>query len=105
VKRLVALQSRRQQLLDGGTDVHLVLDEAVLLRTIGTPGVMTEQLQRLLDVGTRSCVSLQMLRLATPRAVLTGSFTVLSFADSADTDVAYFHAMWVRLSGTNAKPK
>lgn len=90
VKRLVLLQSRRQQLLDGGTDVHLVLDEAVLRRTIGAPGVMAEQLQHLLAGGARSWVRLQVLSLATSRVVLTGSFTVLSFTDPADTDLAYF---------------
>lgn len=90
VKRLVALQSRRQQLLQGGAEVHLVLDEAVLRRTIGTPTVMAEQLERLVTVGARSRVRLQVLRFATPRVVLTDSFTVLSFADLADADVAYF---------------
>lgn len=93
VKRLVALQSRRQQLLDGGAELHLILDEAVLRRTIGTPGVMAEQLERLLAVGARSWVRLQVLTFATPRLVVSGSFTVLSFADSADTDVAYFTGM------------
>lgn len=90
VKRLVVLQSRRQQLLDGGTDVHLVLDEAVLRRTIGTSGIMAEQLQHLLAVGIRSWVRLQVLSFATPQVLVTGSFTVLSFADTADSDVAYF---------------
>lgn len=88
VKRLVALQLRRQQLLDGGTDVHFVLDEAVLRRTIGTPGLIAEQLRHLLTVGARSWVKLQVLSLTTPHVVLTGSFTVLSFADPADTDLA-----------------
>lgn len=90
VKRLVALQSRRQQLLDGGAQVYLVLDEAVLRRRIGTPGVMAEQLERLLAVGARSWVRLQVLRFTTQRSVVTDSFTVLGFADPADTDVAYF---------------
>lgn len=90
VKRLAALQKRRQQLLDGGTDVHLVLDEAVLRRTIGTPGVMAEQLQHLLAAGARSWVRLQVLSFATPRVAVTSSFTVLSFADPADSDLAYF---------------
>lgn len=89
-KRLLALQARRQQLLGGGTEVHLVLDEAVLRRTIGTPGVMAEQLQRLLALGARSWVRLQVINFGTPRVVLTDSFTLLSFADSADTDAAYF---------------
>ena len=79
VKRLVALQSRRQHLLDGGAEVHLVLDQAVLRRTVGTPTVMAEQLERLLAVGARSWVRLQVLRFSTPRAVLTGSFTVARF--------------------------
>lgn len=101
VKRLVALQSRRQQLLDGSTDVHLVFDEAVLRRTIGTPGVMAEQLQHLLAVGARSWVQLQVLSLATSHMVLTGSFTILSFADSADTDLAYFTSV----RGQAARPE
>src|SRR5258708_6436352 len=37
VSQLGAWQSRRQCFLDGETQVHLVLDEAVLRRTIGTP--------------------------------------------------------------------
>lgn len=89
VKRLVALQSRRQQLLDGRADLHLVLDEAVLRRTIGGPSIMAEQLQRLLAVGKRPWVRSQVVCLARPSVVLSGSLTVLSFADSADTDVAY----------------
>jgi hypothetical protein len=51
---------------------------------------MVEQLEPLLAVGARSWVRLQVLPLATPRALLTDSLTILSFADSADTDVAYF---------------
>lgn len=90
VKQLVELQARRQQLLDGRAEVHLVLDEAVVHRTIGALGVMADQLKRLVAVGVRPCMRLQVLSLATPRTILTGSFTVLSFADSADTDVAYF---------------
>lgn len=91
VTRLVALHSRRQQLLDDGwTDVHLVLDEAVLRRTVGTCGVMAQQLERILEIGARSWVRLQILRFATPRPVVTGSFTVLSFADPADADAACF---------------
>lgn len=89
MQRLVALQSRRQQLLDGAADVRLILDEAVLRRTIGTPAIMAGQLRHLLAVGARSSVQLQVLSLATPRTLLTGSFTVLSFADPDETDAAY----------------
>jgi hypothetical protein len=90
VKRLVALQSRRQHLIEGGADVHLILDEGILRRTIGAAGVMAEQLEHLLAVRARSWLRLRVLSLATRRAVLTDSFTVLSFANSTDTDVAYF---------------
>lgn len=92
VKRLVVLQNYRQQLLDA-SHVHLLLDESVLRRTIGAPGVMAEQLQRLLVVGARPLVRLQVLSLDTQHTVLTGSFTVLSFPDSADTDVVYFSSV------------
>jgi hypothetical protein len=52
-----------------------------------------EQLRHLLTVGARPSVRVQVLGLATPRMLLTGSFAVLSFADLADTGVASFYGV------------
>ena len=75
-------------LADGAT-LHLVLDEAVLRRTIGAPSVLTAQLEHLLAVAVWPSTTVQVLGLAGARRVLSDSFTVLSFADQADPDVGY----------------
>jgi transcriptional regulator with XRE-family HTH domain len=88
LKRLAWLQTRRREMLADGAEVLLVLDEAVLRRTIGTASVMAAQHQHLLAAASPS-MTVQVLRLAGSRPVLSDSFTVLSFADPADPDVGY----------------
>lgn len=89
VKRLTWVQTRRKDMLAAGAELHLVLDEAVLRRTIGTPSVLTAQLEHLLAVAARPSTTVQVLSLAGTRPVLSDSFTVLSFTDQADPDVGY----------------
>jgi len=91
VERLVAIQMRRQEVLGGADPIRLslILDEAVLLRSIGSPTVMRSQLERLLEEGRRPTATIQVLRLTgTPRYVLAPSFGILTFAEPADDDVA-----------------
>ncbi len=89
VKRLAWLQTRRQEMLADGAELHLILDEAVLRRTIGTPSVLAAQLEHLLAIAAWPSTTVQVLSLAGPRPVLSDSFTLLSFADQADPDVGY----------------
>ena len=91
VERLVAVQMRRQDVLRGAEPIQLrlILDEAVLLRSVGSPGVMRDQLTRLIDAGRLPTVDIQVVRLAgAPRRVLAPSFGILSFAEPGDGDVA-----------------
>jgi transcriptional regulator with XRE-family HTH domain len=91
VERVVAVQLRRQEVLHGGEPIQLrlILDESVLLRSIGPASVMREQLERLIEAGSQPAVTLQVLALAgAERPVLAGSFGILSFAEP-DDDVAY----------------
>ncbi len=92
VERVVAVQLRRQEVLHGGDPIQLrlILDESVLLRSIGAASVMREQLERLIEAGSQPAVTLQVLALAgAERPVLAGSFGILSFAEPDDDDVAY----------------
>lgn len=89
VKRLAWLQTRRTEMLADGAEMHLVLDEAVLRRTIGTTSVLTAQLEHVLVVAAWPSTTVQVLNLADARPVLSDSFTVLSFADQDDPDVGY----------------
>lgn len=90
VERLVAVQLRRQEVLIGDDSMRLslVLDESALVRVMGSPAVMSRQLEHLLEASQQPAVTVQVLRLAAgSRQVLSGSFGILSFADPGDPDV------------------
>jgi hypothetical protein len=82
----------RQQVLERSSDplqLHCVLDEAVLLRSVGGPEVMRGQLRRLLELDSPN-VTVQVLPLAFGQhPALGGPFVVLEFEDSADRDIVY----------------
>lgn len=91
VERLVAVQLRRQEVLQGSDPIQLrlVLDESVLLRSMGSARLMRRQLERLIEAGSQPTVTMQVLGLAAAaRQVLAGSFGILSFAEPGDDDVA-----------------
>jgi len=90
VSRLGALQLRRQELLRqrGPVHLHLLIDESALLRSMGPAQVMRDQLAQLLTVAAQPGVTVQIVGLAAARPVLSEPFTVLSFPDPADADVA-----------------
>lgn len=80
VSRLVQVRMRRQQVLDRpDLKVHVVLDESVLLRRIGTVTAMYEQLQRLVKDSRRDNVTLQVLPLEAQHTIAGESFAVLGF--------------------------
>jgi transcriptional regulator with XRE-family HTH domain len=90
VDRLVVVTRSRQQVLADAAQVQfrLILDEAVLLRSVGPAALMRAQLAYLLDAAGRPNVTVQVLRLlAAERLVLTGSFAIVSFCEPGDEDV------------------
>jgi transcriptional regulator with XRE-family HTH domain len=90
-ERLVSVQMRRPEVLLGTDPIQLqvILDESSLLRSLGSPEIMTGQLEHLLEAVRRPTVTVQVLRLAgDPLSVLSGPFAILSFAESGDPDLA-----------------
>jgi hypothetical protein len=84
VEQTVEVRLARQNLLTRPDPPHLlvILDEAVLHRTIGGPPVMQIQLERLTEVAEWPNVTLQVIpfsRGAHPG--VNGAFNVLEFAD------------------------
>jgi hypothetical protein len=74
--------------------LHIVLDEAALRREVGGPAVMREQIERLIDAGTHPRIRLQVLAFGQGAHVgMAGSFTVFSFPNDADPDVAFIETM------------
>jgi Domain of unknown function (DUF5753) len=81
---------RRQQLLAAGTvGLHLVIDEAVLLRSVGSEPVMAGQLEHLLSRAALPFVTLQVAGLSEAHLRLSQSFTVLRFADEVDAAACF----------------
>ncbi|MET9696688.1 helix-turn-helix transcriptional regulator [Streptomyces sp. NPDC006529] len=90
VDALVDVRLARQSVLrtDPPLELSAVLDEAVLRRQIGGPGVMAEQLRSLVVVARLPQVRLQVLPFSVGGHLgLTGPFVIFSFPDIADLDV------------------
>ncbi|MFG3499029.1 helix-turn-helix domain-containing protein [Streptomyces sp. NPDC047928] len=90
VDSLVRVRIARQEVLRGERPLRLeaVVDEAVLRRQVGGPGVMREQLRALLEPARLPHVRLQVLPFATGGYVgLSGSFVIFSFPNISDLDV------------------
>lgn len=87
---LVEVRLARQDVLRGEPPLELsaVLDEAVLRREIGGPGVMARQLWRLVEAGRLPQVRLQVLPFTAGAHIgVTGPFVVFSFSRTSDLDV------------------
>ncbi|MEC3979458.1 helix-turn-helix domain-containing protein [Amycolatopsis sp. H20-H5] len=90
VESLVTVRMTRQVILGRRTapNVHLMLDESVLRRPVCDPRIMEDQLRRLLAVGKRSNVVVQIVPFtAAANPGLEGPFVILDFA--AEPPVAY----------------
>jgi transcriptional regulator with XRE-family HTH domain len=92
VQDRVRVRMARQSLLtqEDPIDFWCVIDEAVLLRTVGGLDVMRKQLDHLVLSASLPNVTLQVLPLEMgAHPGMDGSFVLLHFADEADTDTVY----------------
>ncbi|MEV3970807.1 helix-turn-helix transcriptional regulator [Streptomyces sp. NPDC050698] len=90
VDALVEVRLARQDVLraDPPLELSAVLDEAVLRREVGGPGVMTRQLERLVEAARLPQVRLQVLPFAAGAHIgVTGPFVIFSFSSTSDLDV------------------
>ncbi|MFJ5304999.1 helix-turn-helix domain-containing protein [Streptomyces sp. NPDC088350] len=87
---LVQVRLARQDVLrmDPPLALSVVLDEAVLRREVGGPGVMARQLERLVEAAHLPQVRLQVLPFAAGAHIgITGPFVIFSFPSTSDLDV------------------
>ena len=92
IARLVEFRTARQKRLfaQQSPTLRVVLDEAVLRRTVGGPEVMREQLQHIVALADSSHVSVVVLPFDTGAHPSIGSaFTLLRFADAASINFVY----------------
>ncbi len=96
IEQRVGLRMARQALLARPGPVHLwaVLDEAVLRRAAGRPGVMRRQLEHLLAAAERPNVTIQVIPFAAgAHAAAGGPFSILRFAEHDLPDVVYLEQL------------
>ncbi|MDI3389080.1 helix-turn-helix transcriptional regulator [Streptomyces sp. B-S-A8] len=92
VDALVEVRLGRQSVLtrEDPLDLWTIIAEGALRSTSEGPGVMDEQLGRLLSMGKRPNVNIQVLPSTAPLHVgQLGSFTLLGFGPHADLDVVH----------------
>ncbi|MEC3957813.1 helix-turn-helix transcriptional regulator [Nocardia sp. CDC153] len=95
-ERRVSLRRRRQELLtrDDAPSFWAVLDEAVLHRPVGGPGVLRGQIEHLIEMSKRPNVTIQLLPYAAGGHAAAGSsFTMLRFAEAELPDIVYLEQL------------
>lgn len=92
VESRVAARMARQAKRDPLPTIEAIIDEAVLCRRVGSPEIMREQLQRLLNESEQSHVTLQVIPFGVGvHPGMHGSFVILRFAQDVH-DVIYIEA-------------
>jgi transcriptional regulator with XRE-family HTH domain len=92
IERLVALRMQRQEVVLRADPLQLwvILDEAVIRRTMGAPELMREQLSHLADASQWPNITLQVLPFSSgPHPCLNGPFAIIEFPERFDPDVVY----------------
>ncbi len=84
VERRVMARLARQQILTRASPLHfhVILDEAVLERPVGTPAIMRNQLRYLIDESTADHITIQVLpKAAGASPAMDGPFSVLTLPE------------------------
>lgn len=90
--RVQVRMRRQQRIFDTRNPLRLwaVVDEAALRRVVGGPGVMAEQLDRLISVSRLPHVTLQVMPFSVgAHPGVNGQYTILEFSDTSDSTVIY----------------
>jgi transcriptional regulator with XRE-family HTH domain len=96
IRQRVLVRTKRQRELKRSEPLNLfvVVDEAVLRRHVGGPGIMKEQLSYLVEMARLSNITLQVLPFANgPHPAGTGGFTILRFPGIIATEIVYLENM------------
>lgn len=89
-ERHLQVRMRRQERLTRAPVLQLsvVMDEAILLRRIGDPSIMREQLRHLIEMAELPNIDLRILPLNRETALVAGSFVVLRFGSTGAPELA-----------------
>ena len=92
LERAIGIRLSRQQLLDRdeGPELVILLDESALRHKVGTWNMMRQQLTRIIELGHRSNITVQVVPFSAGRHFgLRGSFVVFELSDDPDDRVVF----------------
>lgn len=92
VDALVDLRTQRQEILTkqpSSTDFHFILDEAVIRRIVGGPGIARQQLRHLREVAEYPNVTIRVVPFAAGMYPCILPYVLFEFPDEEDEDVLY----------------
>lgn len=95
IETMVTVRRERRKVLTRENPLHLwvIVAESALYHRIGGPEVMRAQLESLIDASRLQNIELQVLPREDPmNGCLFGPFVIMSFPNSAETDVVYSEA-------------
>ncbi|GGM02584.1 transcriptional regulator [Streptomyces fumigatiscleroticus] len=97
IDKRVQVRLRRQDRVTAENDplrLWVVLDEAALRRVVGSRQVMREQLERVAEVSQLPHITVQVLPFGVgAHPGLNGQYSILEFADAADSSVVYIEGV------------
>ncbi|MEU9793020.1 helix-turn-helix transcriptional regulator [Streptomyces sparsogenes] len=97
IAQRVQVRLRRQErITDPATPLRLwaVVDEAAMRRVVGSPKIMSEQLEYLVRMSHEPHVTVQALPFGMgSHPGMSGQFTILEFSDESDTSVVYLEGV------------
>jgi transcriptional regulator with XRE-family HTH domain len=95
IEQRVELRIARQAVfdLDSPPELWAIIDEAVLRRPVGGPGVIREQLEHLIEATAHPRITIQVLPFtAGEHSGMDGPFYIIELAESAHPDVVFLDA-------------
>jgi hypothetical protein len=96
IERAVRVRVERQAILatpDGNVEAWFILNEATLRNVVGNRGLMSLQMEALVEACKLPSVTMQVLPFDAGTHPTTGSFTILGFPDQEDPDLVYRDGM------------
>ncbi|MEG3627288.1 helix-turn-helix domain-containing protein [Streptomyces poriticola] len=97
VEKRVQVRIRRQERITAENSplrLWVVLDEAALRRLVGSPQVMREQLEHVAEMSQQPHITVQVLPFDVgAHPGINGQYSILEFADAADSSVVYIEGV------------
>ncbi|MFD9815528.1 helix-turn-helix domain-containing protein [Streptomyces sp. NPDC059080] len=97
LEKRIQVRLRRQERVDDPDSplrLWVVLDESALRRVVGSPAVMREQLEHLVEMSALPHVTVQVLPYDTgAHAGMSGTFSILEFNATSDSSVVYIEGV------------